>query len=157
MEKQRELDIQFMAQALELAAEATKKGNEPFGAVLVKDNQVVMTGENHIHTESDPTYHAELGLIRQYCSEHKIMNLSEYTLYTSCEPCCMCSGAMVWCQLGRMVYSLSHDELAEIAGFNIMLGSDEIFAKSPFKPAVTHGVLKEKAMLIYTQYFQATT
>ncbi|EDU60937.1 MULTISPECIES: nucleoside deaminase [Providencia] len=157
MEKQRELDIQFMAQALELAAEATKKGNEPFGAVLVKDNQVVMTGENHIHTESDPTYHAELGLIRQYCSEHKIMNLSEYTLYTSCEPCCMCSGAMVWSQLGRMVYSLSHDELAEIAGFNIMLGSDEIFAKSPFKPEVTHGVLKEKAMLIYTQYFQATT
>lgn len=45
MEKQRELDIQFMAQALELAAEATKKGNEPFGAVLVKDNQVVMTGK----------------------------------------------------------------------------------------------------------------
>ncbi|RMA04191.1 nucleoside deaminase, partial [Providencia stuartii] len=77
--------------------------------------------------------------------------------YTSCEPCCMCSGAMVWSQLGRMVYSLSHDELAEIAGFNIMLGSGEIFAKSPFKPEVTHGVLKEKAMLIYTQYFQPTT
>lgn len=155
--QQRELDRQFMEQALALAAEAARKGNEPFGAVLVKDNQVVMTGENHIHTESDPTYHAELGLIRQYCSEHKIMNLSEYTLYTSCEPCCMCSGAMVWSQVGRMVYSLSHDELAEIAGFNIMLGSGEIFAKSPFQPDVVQGVLKEKAMLIYTQYFQVTT
>ncbi|MEQ5680857.1 hypothetical protein AB7W88_01200 [Providencia vermicola] len=60
-------------------------------------------------------------------------------------------------QSGRMVYSLSHDELAEIAGFNIMLCSGEIFAKSLFKPEVTHGVLKEKAMLIYTQYFQPTT
>ncbi|CAB5670559.1 Uncharacterised protein [Providencia rettgeri] len=69
----------------------------------------------------------------------------------------MCSGAMVWSQSGRMVYCLSHDELAEIAGFNIMLCSGEIFAKSPFKPEVTHGVLKEKTMLIYTQYFQPTT
>ncbi|BBU98769.1 nucleoside deaminase [Providencia hangzhouensis] len=152
--QQFELDIQFMTQALALATDAAKNGNEPFGAVLVKNNQVVMTGENHIHTESDPTYHAELGLIRQYCSEHKVMDLSDYTLYTSCEPCCMCSGAMVWSQLGRMVYSLSHDELAEIAGFNIMLGSDEIFAKSPFKPEVVKGVLKEQAISIYTQYFK---
>ncbi|WP_272581289.1 nucleoside deaminase [Providencia sp. PROV266] len=113
-----------------------------------------MTGENHIYTESDPTYHAELGLIRQFCSEQKVTDLSHYTLYTSCEPCCMCSGAMVWSQLGRMVYSLSHDELAEIAGFNIMLGSDEIFDKSPFRPEVTKGILKELAASIYTQYFR---
>lgn len=152
--QQHELDIQFMAQALALATDAAKKGNEPFGAILVKDNQVVMAGENHIHTESDPTYHAELGLIRQFCSEYKIMDLSDYMLYTSCEPCCMCSGAMVWSQLGRMVYSLSHDELAEIAGFNILLGSDEIFAKSPFKPIVVKGVLKEQSIWIYTQYFK---
>ncbi|MEZ2896009.1 MULTISPECIES: nucleoside deaminase [Providencia] len=154
IEQQRQLDIKFMAQALELATSAAKKGNEPFGALLVKDGQVIMTGENHIHTESDPTYHAELGLIRQFCSEQKVTDLSHYTLYTSCEPCCMCSGAMVWSQLGRMVYSLSHDELAEIAGFNIMLGSDEIFAKSPFRPEVTKGILKEQAASIYTQYFR---
>ncbi len=65
----------------------------------------------------------------------------------------MCSGAMVWSQSGRMVYCLSHDELAEIAGFNIMLCSGEIFAKSPFKPEVTHGVLKEKTMLIIHNIF----
>lgn len=153
--QQSELDIQFMKQALALATSAAKKGNEPFGAILVKNNQVVMTGENHIHTQSDPTYHAELGLIRQYCSKHKIMDLSSYTLYTSCEPCCMCSGAMVWSQLGRMVYSLSHCDLAKIAGFNIMLGCDEIFEKSPFKPTIVGGVLKEQAISIYTQYFKS--
>ncbi|HEM8137629.1 TPA: nucleoside deaminase [Providencia rettgeri] len=152
--QQHELDIQFMTRTLAVATDAAKKGNEPFGAILVKSNQIVMIGENHIHTESDPTYHAEIGLIRKFCSEHKITDLSEYTLYTSCEPCCMCSGAMVWSQLGRMVYSLSHDELAEIAGFNIMLGSDEIFAKSPFKPTVVKGILKEHATTIYKQYFK---
>lgn len=151
---QEQLDEKFMKQALELAKDAAKKGNEPFGALLVKDNKVVLTGENQIHTESDPTYHAELGIIRDFCSSKKISDLSEYTLYTSCEPCCMCAGAMVWSSLGRMVYSLGHDELAEIAGFNIMIGSEEIFEKSPNRPEVSKGVLKEDSVPVYVDYFQ---
>lgn len=70
---QQELDKTFMKQALKLAEQAVTDGNEPFGALLVKNNQVVMTGVNQIHTESDPTYHAELGLIRKFCSEKKSM------------------------------------------------------------------------------------
>ena len=152
--EQEKLDTQFMKQALDLAKDAAKNGNEPFGALLVKDNKVVLTGENQIHTENDPTYHAELGIIRDFCSSQKISDLFEYTLYTSCEPCCMCAGAMVWSNLGRMVFSLSHDELAEIAGFNIMIGSEEIFAKSPNRPEVVKGVLKEEAVPVYVDYFQ---
>ena len=152
--EQKKTDIEFMKQALGLAKLASKNGNEPFGALLVKGDQVVLTGENQIHTESDPTFHAELGLIREFCSTQKITDLAEYTLYTSCEPCCMCTGAMVWSNLGRMVYSLSHDELAEIAGFNIMIGSEEIFAKSPNRPEVVKGILQEEAVPLYTNYFQ---
>ncbi|EOH92805.1 hypothetical protein UAW_02846 [Enterococcus haemoperoxidus ATCC BAA-382] len=152
--EQEKRDTKFMKQVLELAKEAAKHGNEPFGALLVKDNKVVLTGENQIHTKSDPTYHAELGIIRDFCSSQKITDLSEYTLYTSCEPCCMCAGAMVWSCLGRMVYSLAHDELAEIAGFNIMIGSEEIFSKSPNRPEVVTGVLKEEAVPVYVDYFQ---
>lgn len=152
--EQEKLDTKFMKQALELAQAAARHGNEPFGALLVKDNKVVLTGENQIHTESDPTYHAELGIIRDFCSNQKITDLSEYTLYTSCEPCCMCAGAMVWSSLGRMVFSLSHDELAAIAGFNIMIGSEEIFSKSPNRPEVAKGVLKEEAVPVYVDYFQ---
>ncbi|MHC5227214.1 nucleoside deaminase [Enterococcus sp. LJL99] len=151
---QQELDITFMKEALKLAEQAAAAGNEPFGALLVKNNQVVMTGVNRIHTESDPTYHAELGLIRKFCSEQKVSDLAEYTLYTSCEPCCMCSGAMVWSNLGRMVYSLSHETLADIAGFNIMIGSEEIFASSPNKPIVEKGLLAEEAVTIYEKYFK---
>jgi tRNA(Arg) A34 adenosine deaminase TadA len=152
--EQQTLDQQFMQQALKLAAVAAQKGNEPFGAVLVKNGEVVFTAENQIHTASDPTYHAELGMIRDFCSSQKITDLSDYTLYTSCEPCCMCAGAMVWSRLGRMVFSLSHEELAEIAGFNIMIGSEEIFAKSPQQPEVTKGVLQQEAVPLYQKYFQ---
>lgn len=151
---QEELDLIFIKKALNLAEQAAAVGNEPFGALLVKNDQVVMTGVNQIHTESDPTYHAELGLIRKFCSEQKISDLSEYTLYTSCEPCCMCSGAMVWSNLGRMVYSLSHETLADIAGFNIMIGSAEIFENSPNQPLVEKEVLVEEAVMIYKRYFK---
>src|SRR5690625_7764673 len=85
----------FIKKANEMALQARKEGNEPFGAILVKDEEIVMIGENKINTFSDPTHHAEIGLIRKFCSEHNIFDLSEYTLYTSCEPCVMCSGAMV--------------------------------------------------------------
>ena len=83
-----------MAQAVELSKLAVKKGNEPFGAVLVKDGKVVFTNENKIYTKNDPTFHAEMGLIRQFVEKTGITDLSDYTLYSSCEPCYMCSGAM---------------------------------------------------------------
>mgnify|MGYP000629940885 CR=1 FL=1 len=67
-----------------------------FGAVLVKDGEAVYTNENQIYTATDPTFHAEAGLIRRFCKETGITDLSDYTLYSSCEPCFMCCGAMVW-------------------------------------------------------------
>lgn len=136
-------DDMFMKKAIALAMASRLAGNEPFGAVLVKENEIVMEGRNNIHSASDPTHHAEIGLIRDYCRENGISDLSEYTLYSSCEPCVMCSGAMVWSKLGRLVYSVSHDQLADIAGFNIMIGSEEVFDKSPFVPEVTQMMNKE--------------
>ena len=79
-------DLHFMRDTLELAKAAGAEGNEPFGALLVKNQHIVATGKNHIHTESDPTYHAELGIIRDYCHSSGVTDLSDYTLYTSCEP-----------------------------------------------------------------------
>ncbi|UTY39782.1 nucleoside deaminase [Allocoprobacillus halotolerans] len=75
-----------MRKAIELSAQAVEHGNEPFGAVLVKDQEIVYTNENQIFSASDPTFHAEAGLIRRFCEENKIIDLSEYTLYSSCEP-----------------------------------------------------------------------
>ena len=89
-----EKDEIFMGKAIELSALAVEHGNEPFGAVLVRDGEIVYTNENQIHSAADPTFHAEAGLIRRFCRETHITDLSDYTLYSSCEPCFMCSGAM---------------------------------------------------------------
>lgn len=89
-------DETYMQEAIRLAELAAAHGNEPFGAVLVKDGEIVYRNENQIYTKHDPTFHAEAGLIRRFCEETGITNLSEYTMYSSCEPCFMCCGAMVW-------------------------------------------------------------
>ncbi len=145
-------DEYFMNVAINIAKESRKSGNEPFGAVLVKDNEIMMTGGNEINTLSDPTSHAELGLIRKYCVENNVFNLKELTLYTSCEPCVMCSGAMVWSNLGKVVYSVSHSQLAEIAGSNIMISSEEVFNKSPNKPVLIGPILNEKGLEVFNGY-----
>lgn len=100
-------DETFMKKAIELSKLAVEHGNEPFGAVLVKNDQIVFTNENQIYTRHDPTFHGEASLIREFCAQTAITDLHEYTLYSSCEPCFMCSGAMVWVKLGRLVYGAS--------------------------------------------------
>lgn len=110
--------------------------------------------KNVIHDNSDPTAHAEMKAIRDFCQLHNVTDLSEYTLYSSCEPCCMCSGAAVWSKLGNLVYSASHDQLQEIAGFNIMIGSQEVFEKSPFSPIVKSKVLNAEGTALLKKHFQ---
>jgi len=145
-------DEKFMTIAIQMAFNARKAGNEPFGAILVKQDEIVMYGENKINSFCDPTHHAEIGLIRTYCTEHNIFDLSDYTLYTSCEPCVMCTGAMVWSKLGKVVYSVSHDQLAEIAGSNIMIASKEVFEKSPHKPLLIEQVLNAEGLKVFEGY-----
>lgn len=145
-------DEYFMKIAIEQASKSRAEGNEPFGAILVKDQKIVKIAENKVHTHSDPTYHAEIGLIRDFCSENQLFDLGDYTLYTSCEPCVMCSGAMVWSNLGKMVYSVTHDQLAHIAGDNIMIPCLEVFEKSPLKPSVVQQVLNEEGLKVFDGY-----
>ena len=143
----------WMAQAIDLAARAVEHGNEPFGALLVRDGRVVYTNENQIYTASDPTFHAEAGLLRRFCAETGITDLRDYTLYSSCEPCFMCSGAMVWCRLGRLVYGASDRDLGALLGEP---GSDcarLVFSHSAHRPAVTGGVLREESLALLAQYF----
>ena len=94
-------DASFMREAVRLSQLAVEHGNEPFGAVLVKNGKIVFTNENQIYTRHDPTFHGEAGLIREFCAKTSITDLHDYTLYSSCEPCFMCSGAMVWVKLGE--------------------------------------------------------
>ena len=147
-------DEQFMKEAIRLSALAVEHGNEPFGAVLVKDNQIVYTNENQINTASDPTFHAEAGLLRQFCSETGVTQLRDCTLYTSCEPCFMCSGAMVWTRLGRLVYGASNMDLCRIFGHDGSACSKIVFDHSDHRPDVTAGVLRDECCQVLREYFR---
>lgn len=143
----------FMEKAIELSVKAVEHGNEPFGAVLVKDDKIVYTNENQIYTRNDPTFHAEFGLIRRFCEETGIVDLSAYTLYSSCEPCYMCCGAMVWTKLGRLVYAASDVDLCNILGVRGSECSRTVFENSGADIAVTSGILREEAIAVLKQYF----
>ena len=143
----------FMKRAIALSRSAVRRGNEPFGAVLVKGGEIVFESENRIYTEHDPTYHAEMGLIRDFCAKTGIADLKEYTLYSSCEPCFMCSGAMVWAKLGRLVYAASNVDLGNILQEDGCTCSEMVFAHSPWRPKVTPGVLRNESLEILRKYF----
>ena len=147
-------DEVFMRKAIELSRLAMEHGNEPFGAVLVKNNEMVFTNENQIYTRHDPTFHGEAGLIREFCAQTGITDLQEYTMYSSCEPCFMCSGAMVWVKLGRLVYAASNMELEKILGNEGCNCSKMVFDNSFWQPQVTAGVLREESLVILNAYFE---
>ena len=143
----------FMKKAIELSKLAVEHGNEPFGAVLVKDDQIVFTNENQIYTRHDPTFHGEAGLIREFCAQTAITDLHEYTLYSSCEPCFMCSGAMVWVKLGRLVYCASNIDLENILGNKGCNCSKMVFDNSFWHLQVTEGIMREEALTVLKEYF----
>ena len=147
-------DTAFMKEAIRLSRQAVVHGNEPFGAVLVKDDQIVYTTENQIYTATDPTFHAEAGLLRRFCAETHITDLSGYTLYSSCEPCFMCCGAIVWTKLGRLVYAASDEDLCEILGVQGSKCCELVFGHAGNPIEVTSGVLREESLAVLRAYFQ---
>lgn len=147
-----DLDKKFVRLAIEQAMLSRENGNMPFGAVLVKDEELIATGQNQVITKSDHTYHAELGLIRDYCQLQNISDLSEYTLYASCEPCVMCACAMIWVKLGRLVYSASKDTMDQYAGKYIETTLQELFDGSIYKPELLGGILEEEGKVVFEGY-----
>ena len=146
--------MSFLCEKLfRLSQLAAEHGNEPFGALLVKDGEIVFTNENQIYTKHDPTFHGEAGLIRTFCEETSITDLHEYTLYSSCEPCFMCSGAMVWVKLGRLVYGASNMDLEAILGNKGCNCSKVVFENSFWQPKVTEGILRDESLIILKAYF----
>jgi tRNA(Arg) A34 adenosine deaminase TadA len=108
-------DEDGLRRAFALARRARANGNPPFGAVLVdKHGAVVLEAENTATSERDCTGHAETNLIRQ--ASRRFGDLSAYTMYTSAEPCCMCTGAAFWSGLGRIVFGISAKRLAAARG-----------------------------------------
>ena len=104
-----------LRRAIELAYEARKRGNAPFGAVLVgEDGRILAEGENTQNMERDVTGHAETNLLREAYRLYDPQTLAASTLYSSGEPCAMCSGTIFWSGVGRVVYAMSSTRLYEL-------------------------------------------
>ena len=114
-----ENDDYFIANAIELARNAMDEGSGgPFGAVIVLNNEIIGKGKNTVTSSKDPTAHAEISAIRSACLKLGTHDLSGATIYTSCEPCPMCLGAILWARIGRIVYAATRQDAANIAGFD---------------------------------------
>jgi tRNA(Arg) A34 adenosine deaminase TadA len=113
-----EQDSNFLKMAVEVARKGVEKGvGGPFGCVIVKDGVVVGVGSNGVTSTNDPTAHAEIVAIRDACQRLGNYQLTGCTVYTTCEPCPMCLGALYWARPGRVVYAATRDEAAD-AGFD---------------------------------------
>lgn len=122
---------QFLQLAIDLAAENVKSGQGgPYGAVIVRDGEIVASSSNCVTAHLDPTAHAEVMAIRLACEKLQNFQLSGCTLYTSCEPCPMCLGAIYWARLERVFFACSREDAAN-AGFDDSFIYDEIAIAPP--------------------------
>ena len=109
-----EKDREFMREAIRIADESVKHGGGPFGAVIVKDGEIIAGRSNSVTLDNDPTAHAEVNTIREACRKLGTFDLSDCVIYTSCEPCPMCLGAIYWAKLRRIYYGNTKKEAAGI-------------------------------------------
>jgi guanine deaminase len=108
----------FMARAIQLSIEGVHAGHGgPFGAVIVQDGQIIAEGVNQVTSTNDPTAHAEVQAIRRACRKLGAFELRDCELYTSCEPCPMCLGAIYWARLSKIYFANTAEDAASI-GFD---------------------------------------
>lgn len=121
---------QFLQQAVDFASHNIVESGGPFGALIVKNRQIIAIAGNRVTANQDPTAHAEIMAIRAACREVGSFQLSDCTLYSSCEPCPMCLGAIYWARLAAVYYACNRQDAAQ-AGFDDSFIYDEI----PKQPA----------------------
>lgn len=116
----------FMQRAAELSQDGCQNGSGgPFGCVIVKDGEIVGEGQNRVTSTNDPTAHAEVVAIREACKNLNSFQLDHCEIYTSCEPCPMCLGAIYWARPAAIFYGNSREDAADI-GFDDQYIYDEI-------------------------------
>jgi guanine deaminase len=149
MEKTKEY---FMSEAIRLAIENVKSGNGgPFGAIIVKDEEIIGRGVNTVTSGNDPTAHAEVNAIRDACEKIGNFQLIGCEIYTSCEPCPMCLGAIYWARPDKVFYAANKTDAAKV-GFDDSfiyneIGKDYSSRKIPFI-----NIMRKDALQIFTDW-----
>lgn len=133
-------------QYMEMAIEEALKGNFPFGALIVKNDEVIAKAHNTAGL--DPTAHAEINAIRNACKKLKDSNLDGCVLYTTCEPCPMCFTAAWWANISIIVYGTEGEDVTE-EDWKINIKCEELNKRSGNKIQIKSGVLRDKCLNIF--------
>ena len=138
----------FMREAIKLSAESVRSGGGPFGAVIVRDGEIIARGENRVTVCNDPTAHAEVSAIREAAARLGTYDLSGCEIYSSCEPCPMCLGAIYWARLDKLYYAGTRADAANV-GFD----DAHIYEELPLEPSQrelpTETLLREEAQRVF--------
>ena len=146
---------ELMRRAIALSVESVRRGGGPFGAVIAKNGEIVAEGAKRVTIDHDPTAHAEVTAIRKAAAKLGTFDLSGCEIYTSCEPCPMCLGAIYWAHLDKIYYGNDRKDAARI-GFD----DDFIYQEIDLKPADRHKpseiVLPEEAKQAFDDWMKKT-
>ena len=134
----------WMRQAIELATANVRTGGGPFGAVITMRDELVATGQNQVATSNDPTAHAEVVAIRNACAQLGSFSLEGCTLYSSCEPCPMCMGAILWAHCDALYFGNTAKD-ADAAGFADAQYYQEIRKSNGKRRLTTKNLLRDEA------------
>lgn len=144
---------EFMARAIQLAAENVKINGGPFGAVIVKNGTIIGEGVNRVALNNDPTAHAEVQAIRNACQHLNSFQLEGCEIYTSCEPCPMCFASIYWARLDKVYFAANHND-ADEAGFDDGLIYKELKLKMNERKIPFEEVAHELKLLPFQEWDQ---
>ena len=138
-------DRGFMQKAIDLSIENVANGGGPFGAVIVRNGEIIATGTNRVTANNDPTAHAEVSAIRSACAKVQNFKLEGCTCYTSCEPCPMCLSALYWAGVERIVSGNTKED-AQAINFDDSFIYDEIAKPYAQRAIPIHNLMREEAL-----------
>jgi tRNA(Arg) A34 adenosine deaminase TadA len=136
---------ELMQRAIDLSKESVRNGGGPFGAVIAKNGEIIAEGSNCVTIDNDPTAHAEVSTIRKACKKLGTFDLEGCEIYTSCEPCPMCLGAIYWAHLDKIYYANDRKDAAEI-GFDDDFIYEELSLKPQDREKPSEILMREEAL-----------
>lgn len=143
----------FMRRAIALALENVRSGGGPFAALIVKENRVIAEGTNRVTSANDPTAHAEVVAIREACRVLGDFQLAGCDLYTTCEPCPMCLGAIYWARPARIFYAANAADAAA-AGFDDAFIYDELKRLPAARRIPMKQFLRDDSLIVFSAWEQ---
>ncbi len=148
------MNAEFMWEAIRLSQKNIREGKGgPFACVIVKEGKIVARGTNLVTSTNDPTAHAEVVAIREACKELGTFQLSGCEVYTTCEPCPMCLGAIYWARPDRIYFANSREDAAKV-GFDDLFLYEEIPRKISERKIPTQQLMREEALAAFHEWEQ---